>query len=66
MDAGVLVMTGVDAKSMIDGINIARKHFENQLSPNVPASYQDFDVSWRVVKLIQSYTGYINRKTWRV
>ncbi len=64
MDSGVLVMTGINAENMRDGINIARRHFENQSSRNVPLSYQDLDVSWRVTKLIQSYTGYINRKTW--
>lgn len=64
MDAGVLVMTGIDANTMIDGINIARNHFESQPSRNTPLSYQDLDVSWRVAKLIQSYTGYVNRKTW--
>jgi UDP-N-acetylglucosamine 2-epimerase (non-hydrolysing) len=64
MDSGVLVMTGIDANTMIDGIHIARKHFDSQSSRNIPLSYQDLDVSWRVAKLIQSYTGYINRKTW--
>ena len=64
MDAGVLVMTGIDASTMIDGITIARNHFESQPSRNTPLSYQDLDVSWRVAKLIQSYTGYVNRKTW--
>ena len=64
MDTGVLVMTGIDADTMIEGINIARNHFDSQLSRNVPLSYQDLDVSWRVAKLIQSYTGYVNRKTW--
>jgi UDP-N-acetylglucosamine 2-epimerase (non-hydrolysing) len=64
MDTGVLVMTGIDAGTMIDGINIACKHFDIQASRNIPLSYQDLDVSWRVVKLIQSYTGYVNRKTW--
>lgn len=64
MDAGVLVMTGIDANTMIDGINIARNHFESQPSRNTPLSYRDLDVSWRVAKLIQSYTGYVNRKTW--
>jgi UDP-N-acetylglucosamine 2-epimerase len=49
---------------MIDGITLARKHYDSQLSRNVPLSYQDLDVSWRVAKLIQSYTGYVNRKTW--
>ena len=64
MDSGVLVMTGIDSNSIIDGVNMARKHFDDQLSRNIPLSYQELDVSWRVAKLIQSYTGYVNRKTW--
>jgi len=64
MDSGVLIMTGIDSTSMIDGITIARRHFDDQGSRNIPPSYQDLDVSWRVVKIIQSYTGYVNRKTW--
>ena len=64
MDAGVLVMTGTDSKSIIDGINLARTHFKNQPPRTIPSDYQDLEVSWRVAKLIQSYTGYINRKTW--
>jgi UDP-N-acetylglucosamine 2-epimerase (non-hydrolysing) len=64
MDTGVLVMTGIDTDSMIDGITLARKHYDSQSSRNIPLSYQDLDVSWRVAKLIQSYTGYVNRKTW--
>ena len=64
MDTGVLVMTGIDTSSMIDGITLARKHYDSQSSRNNPLSYQDLDVSWRVAKLIQSYTGYVNRKTW--
>jgi UDP-N-acetylglucosamine 2-epimerase len=57
-------MAGIDPNSIIDGINMARKHFDDQFSRNIPLSYQELDVSWRVVKLIQSYTGYVNRKTW--
>jgi len=64
MDSGVLVMTGIDTNEMIDGINLARKHFQIQEIRNIPLSYQDLDVSWRVAKLIQSYTSFVNRKTW--
>jgi UDP-N-acetylglucosamine 2-epimerase (non-hydrolysing) len=64
MDSGVLVMTGIDPKNMVEGINLSRRHFENQTLRNIPQSYQDLDVSWRVAKLIQSYTGYVNRKVW--
>ena len=64
MDSGVLVMTSINAKEMIEGIKVSRMHHESQTVRNVPVSYQDLDVSWRVAKLIQSYMGYVNRKTW--
>ena len=64
MDSGVLVMTSINAKEMMEGIKVSRMHHESQTVRNVPVSYQDLDVSWRVAKLIQSYTGYVNRKTW--
>jgi len=64
MDSGVLVMTGIDHSSMVEGIKLSRRHFDSQQLRNVPHSYQDLDVSWRVAKLIQSYTGYVNRKVW--
>ena len=64
MDSGVLVMTGINAQEMMEGIKLSRLHYESQGMRNVPLSYQDLDVSWRVAKLIQSYTGYVNRKTW--
>jgi len=44
---------------------LSRRHFENQMLRNIPQSYQDLDVSWRVANLIQSYTSYVNRKVWR-
>ena len=65
MDSGVLVMTGIDPQNMVEGINLSRRHFENQMLRNIPQSYQDLDVSWRVANLIQSYTSYVNRKVWR-
>jgi UDP-N-acetylglucosamine 2-epimerase (non-hydrolysing) len=65
MDSGVLVMTGIDPVSLIAGINFSRNRFDSQAIRNIPQSYRDLDVSWRVANLIHSYTGYINRKTWR-
>lgn len=64
MDSGVLVMTGISAQEMIDGIRLSRLHYESRGICNVPPSYHDLDVSWRVAKIIQSYTGFVNRKTW--
>jgi UDP-N-acetylglucosamine 2-epimerase (non-hydrolysing) len=65
MDHGVLLMTDLRAPRMLEAINVSRRHFDNRVIRNTPLSYQDIDVSWRVAKLIQSYTPYVNRKVWQ-
>jgi UDP-N-acetylglucosamine 2-epimerase len=64
MDCGTLVMTGIDSFGMLEGIQLARAHFERGQADFVPAGYRNLELSWQVVKLIQSYTTYVNRKTW--
>ena len=64
MDSGVLVMTGISKASIIAGIGIVRSQFETGSLPTRPADYESVDVSWKVMKLIQSYVPYIKRRTW--
>lgn len=66
MDSGVLVRTGFGKEELVDAVRVARKHFDGQFHRNVPLAYQDLDVSWRVVNIVKSYVGYVNRKTWGV
>ncbi len=64
MDAGVLIMCGLQPRSVLDSIGVARRHFEEFGPPVVPDDYRAADVSWKVTKIIMSYTEYINRKVW--
>ena len=64
MDAGVLVMTGVSVEAVLQGVNMAKRQFEDGVKPAVPLDYQPSDVSWKVAKLIQSYVPYIRHRTW--
>ena len=64
MDSGILVMTGISKASIISGINIVRSQFETREKPTKPADYEATDVSWKIMKLIQSYVPYIKRRTW--
>ena len=64
MDSGILVMTGISKAAIISGINIARSQFETGEKPTKPAEYEVIDVSWKIIKLIQSYVPYIKRRTW--
>ncbi len=62
MDEGTLIMSGVDEKDIIDSIRIVTEQKEK------PAIVKDYDVdnvSNKVVKIIMSYVGYINRTVWR-
>ena len=62
MDEGTLIMSGVNEQDIIDSIRIVTEQEEK------PAIVKDYDVnivSSKVVKIIMSYVGYINRTVWR-
>lgn len=63
MDAGVVIMSGLTTERVIDSIEI----ITDQYKENPPAEITDYQpelVSRHVVKVIQSYTDYINRTVW--
>lgn len=65
MDKGVFVIGSITATQILQAVNMAvEMHKNNDLSVNVPA-YIDSNVSTKIVKLIQSYTGIINKMVWR-
>ncbi len=62
MDEGTLIMSGVDSKTILKSIEIVTSQ-----SP-MPNLVQDYDVDYvanKIVRIIMSYTGYINRTVWR-
>lgn len=62
MDEGTLIMSGVDEKDILDSIKIVTEQKEKM------RVVQDYDVdyiSYKVVRIIMSYTEYINRTVWR-
>ena len=65
MDEGTLIMAGLNKKRVIDAINIVTKqHDRNQRAMKVVADYDVDNVSKKVVRIILSYTDYINRTVW--
>jgi UDP-N-acetylglucosamine 2-epimerase (non-hydrolysing) len=64
MDEGVLVMSGLDPAAVTEAVSLARSHFEAAGPPTIPSDYLVDDVSWRVAKIILSYTDYVNRLVW--
>lgn len=65
LDKGNFVLAGIRAKEVLQAINLAVAMNCNQDNGNVVPDYLDENVSNKVVKIIQSYTGIINRNVWK-
>ena len=65
LDKACFILAGIDAKSLLQAVDtaIAMQSAADYGTP-VP-NYTDENVSTKVVKLIQSYTGVVNKMVWR-
>lgn len=65
MDKGVFTIGCITTEQVLQAVDLAvEMHMNGDDALNVPA-YNDTNVSMKVVKLIQSYTGIINKMVWR-
>ena len=65
MDKGSFVLAGIDERSLLQAVETAvEMNKDNDLGIPVP-DYVEENVSTKVVKLIQSYTGVVNKMVWR-
>lgn len=65
LDKGNFILSGITKKEVLQSVETAIEMTRNNdLGIPVP-DYTDTNVSDKVVKLIQSYTGIINRMVWR-
>ena len=65
LDKGCFVLAGIDEKSLLQAVDTAVKmNLDGKDGLPVP-EYVDENVSAKVVKIIQSYTGVVNKMVWR-
>lgn len=65
LDKGCFVLAGIDEKNLMQAVDTAVMMTQNgDLGIPVP-DYIETNVSDKVVKLIQSYTGVVNKMVWR-
>lgn len=65
LDKGVFVLAGIDERSLLQAVDTAvEMNAGGDYGIPVP-TYCDENVSTKVVKLIQSYTGVVNKMIWR-
>ena len=62
MDEGTLIMSGVYKEDVLDAIKVVT---DVDKKPHIANDYDVDHVGKKVVKIIMSYTGYINRTVWR-
>ena len=64
LDKGDFILAGIDGDSLLQAVDVAvEMNNNNDLGIPVP-DYVDENVSDKVVKLIQSYTGVVNKMVW--
>lgn len=65
LDKGNFLLAGIEKQSLLQAVEIAvSMNYNKELGVPVP-DYIDENVSTKVVKIIQSYVGIINRMVWR-
>ena len=65
LDKACFVLAGIDEKSLLQAVETAVKLNENAQNGIPVPDYTDLNVSTKVVKLIQSYTGVVDKMVWR-
>ena len=65
MEKGCFVLAGIDESSLLQGVETAVQLCRDGIYGTPVPDYVDEDVSGRVVKIIQSYMGIVNRMVWR-
>ena len=65
LDKGCFTLAGIDTKSLLQAVDVA-VNLEAEGAHGIPVpDYQDENVSTKVVRVIQSYTGIVDRMVWR-
>ena len=65
LDKACFILAGIDEKSLLQAVDTAVEMNKNgDLGVPVP-DYTDENVSDKVIKIIQSYTGVVNKMVWR-
>lgn len=65
LDKGCFILAGIDEHSLLQAVETAVEMNKNNDNGIPVPNYIDENVSTKVVKIIQSYTGIINKMVWR-
>jgi UDP-N-acetylglucosamine 2-epimerase (non-hydrolysing) len=64
MDEGAVIMTGLGRERILQAVELTLAQFRTLGPCRLPSDYAVDQVSWKVAKIILSYTDYVNRRVW--
>lgn len=65
LDKGCFILAGIDERSLLQAVDTAVEMNQNGDHGIPVPDYVEENVSTKVVKIIQSYTGVVNKMVWR-
>ena len=65
MDKGDFILAGITTEQVLQAVDVAVEMNKDGALGFPTPDYKDENVSVKVVKLIQSYTGIVNKMIWR-
>ena len=65
LDKGCFILAGIDEQSLLEAVDTAVEMNDSEDYGIPVPDYTDENVSTKVVKIVQSYTGVVNKMFWR-
>ena len=65
LDKGCFLLAGIDTDSLLQAVEMAVAMKKDGLRCTTVPDYQEENVSMKVARIIQSYTGIVDRQVWR-
>ena len=65
LDKAGFILSGIDEKGLLQAVDVAVEMNKNGDNGIPVPTYTDENVSDKVVKIIQSYTGVVNKMVWK-
>ena len=65
LDKGCFILAGINEHDLLQAVDVAVQMVKNEDNGIPVPNYTDENVSTKIVKLIQSYTGVVNKMVWR-
>ena len=64
MDAGTLVMSGIERRELLDAVRSVRAGYKGRRFAGFVPDYDGGEVSTKVVRIVLSYINFVNRVVW--